>query len=88
MSSSLITGPAKIDLRLERMNRGHSFRSLARACDVDKVAVKRAEEGLPISVTSAYAIATYLGLKVSEVWNLDGDQAQGEGHHHAHRSVA
>ena len=67
----MISGPAKIDLTVERLNRGYSPRTLGREIGLSPTTIERAERGEPITPAVAFKLANFLGLKVSEVWDLE-----------------
>lgn len=58
-------------LSAERLNRGHSIRSLAAELGVHQHAIRRLEAGQPIHPASAKLIADYFGCKVTDLMPLD-----------------
>jgi DNA-binding XRE family transcriptional regulator len=65
----------KVNLRRERLDRGLSRNAAAREIGVHKEVLKGAEDGTSMPFPEkAYAIATFFGHKVSEVWDLEADE--------------
>lgn len=66
----MVEGPAKIDLRVERLNKGLSIRALSRAIPMNMATIRAAEAGRPLTPQSAFRLATFFGHLVSDVWDL------------------
>lgn len=62
---------ARDDLRVARMSRGHSQLSLAKAADVSRETVRRAEAGESIRPTTARKLAEPLGMTIGEILGLE-----------------
>lgn len=62
-----------IDLRAERINRGHSIASLAAELKLSEATIKRAESGQRPHPRNAFKIASYFHRKVTECWPLEDD---------------
>ncbi len=60
------------DLRAERLNRGLSLAAAAEVMEVDRDALRRAEEGIGRPhPRNALAIASFYGYKVTDLWPID-----------------
>jgi Helix-turn-helix len=69
-----VRGPTKINLTVERINRGLSIRGLSLATGVHQATIKRAEEtGEPITPRTAFKLASFYGYNVSNIWDVGGD---------------
>ncbi len=60
-----------IDLAAERLNKGHSIRSLADELGVHQHAIRRLESGGSVHPATALKIADYFGCKVTDLLPLD-----------------
>lgn len=67
----LLGGPLKLDLRVERLEAGHSIRSLGRALGMSQETIARAEQGEPVSPQTAKRIADFFERRVSDIWDLE-----------------
>lgn len=67
---TLLGGPLKVNLLVERLSAGHSIRSFSRLVGVSAQTVTRAENGEPIAPPTAHKIAAGLGLEIKDVWPL------------------
>jgi plasmid maintenance system antidote protein VapI len=56
-----------IDLTTERLNRGHSIRSLADHLGIHQHAIRRLEAGEGVHPATAKKIADYYGCKVTDL---------------------
>jgi len=66
------------DLRAERLNRGLSLAAAAEAMDVDRDAIRRAEEGIGRPhPRNAIKIATFYGYKVTAIWPVEPTGGEG-----------
>lgn len=54
-------------MRLARINNGHSIRGLARDLQVPEQSIRRIEKGLGISLSYAKRIADYHGVQVTDI---------------------
>jgi hypothetical protein len=69
-----VRGPTKINLTVERINRGLSIRGLSLATGVHQATIKRAEQtGEPITPRTAFKIASFYGYNVSDIWDVGGE---------------
>jgi transcriptional regulator with XRE-family HTH domain len=66
----------RVHLEAERLNRGHSLRSAAKAIGVERGTLERAERGLGVHPASAKKIADFYGVKVTDFWPVDDDEEQ------------
>lgn len=66
----MVEGPAKISLRIERLNKGLSIRALSREIPMNMATIRAAEAGRPLTPASAFKLAEFFGRKVSDVWDL------------------
>lgn len=63
------------DLRRERMDRGHSQRSLARELQVGDQAIRRLEDGEAVHPATAKKVADYFGIKVTDLMPVERSAA-------------
>lgn len=64
-----------LNLAAERLNRGHSVRSLARELGVSEQSIRRLEDGDGVHPATALKVADYFGLKVTDLLPLDSGPA-------------
>lgn len=63
-----------VDLRRERINRGLSLEAAAERMRVSRDTLDRAERGVTYPrASTAYRIASFYGLQVTDVWPLDSE---------------
>lgn len=60
-----------INLRADRLNKGHSIRSLARELGVTEQAIRRLEEGERVHPATAKRIADYFGVQVTDLMPVE-----------------
>lgn len=63
------------DLATERLNRGHSIRSLADELGIHQHAIRRLEAGEGVHPATAKKIADYFGCRVTDLMPLDEPKA-------------
>jgi ribosome-binding protein aMBF1 (putative translation factor) len=61
-----------VDLERERINRGHSIRSLARELELSEQIIRRLESGETVRPANAKKVADFFGVKVTDLMPLDG----------------
>lgn len=59
------------DMRHERINRGFSIRALGRELGIPEQTIRRAEEGHAPSIANAHKLASFYGLKVTDLWSIE-----------------
>lgn len=64
-----------IDLAAERLNKGHSIRSLSDELNVHQHAIRRLEAGGSVHPATAKKIADYYGVKVTDIMPLEREPA-------------
>lgn len=62
-----------MNLRGERLNKGLTSREAARAIGVTQAILLRAEDGLGVRPRHAKQIADFYGVKVTDIWPVDGN---------------
>ncbi len=60
-----------MNLMAERLNRGHSIRSLAEVLDVHQHAIRRLEAGEGVHPATAKKIADFFGVQVTDLMPVD-----------------
>jgi DNA-binding XRE family transcriptional regulator len=66
---------AQIDLRAERHNRGLSAADAAEQIGINKQVLLDAETGRRPQPKNAFAIASFYGFKVTEIWPVEPAEA-------------
>lgn len=64
-----------MNLTAERLNRGHSIRSLSDAVGVHQHTIRRLEAGESVHPAAAKKIADYFGCKVTDLMPIDSEAA-------------
>lgn len=57
-----------------RLNRGLSVRVAAREIGVARETLAKAERGEPMAAQTAFKIASFYGLTVTDVWPIERDE--------------
>lgn len=69
-------GATVVDLKAERLNRGLSLVDAATEMEVDRDAIRRAEEGIGRPhPRNALKIADYYGYRVTDIWPVEPVEA-------------
>lgn len=63
------------DLTTQRLNSGHSIRSLARELEVPEQSIRRLEDGKGIHPANAKKVADFFGIQVTDIMPLDREAA-------------
>lgn len=64
-----------MNLTVERLNSGHTIRSLARELDVSEQSIRRLEAGEGVRPAIAKKVADYFGVQVTDLMPVDREAA-------------
>ena len=69
------SGALPFDLRVARINKGHSVRGLARESGTRENTIRRLERGLSVRPESAKPLADFFEVQVTDLMPLDPEKA-------------